>query len=117
MTHLLRVWHPTLSYFVSTDAVVRHLPSPVEAQAYRLPCIWNPTESQAGSDTFGTQTAAVRQAMIQCQADSGAPVMVYVAKMVAVPKSSLVYACELVVEVRSLAWAGKSYFWLAVVGV
>ncbi|MEM0128010.1 MAG: elongation factor EF-2 [Thermoplasmatales archaeon] len=54
---------------VLLDAVVHHLPSPKEAQVYRVPQIWK-----------GDQGSEVGKAMINC--DSGGPIMMMVTKII-----------------------------------
>ncbi|MEM4095269.1 MAG: elongation factor EF-2, partial [Thermoplasmatales archaeon] len=54
---------------VLLDAVVHHLPSPKEAQVYRVPQIWK-----------GDQNSDVGKAMINC--DSNGPIMMMVTKII-----------------------------------
>jgi hypothetical protein len=97
-------------FMMRADTVVRHLPSPLIAQPYRIPQIWPGTFSMLSFfDNFvliplcilpASASDPVRPALMRCESvkpDGAAgpgsgepsPVMIFVAKMVAVPKSML----------------------------
>ena len=69
-------WLPLAPALFAT--VVRHLPSPVDAQSYRLASFYDHMGAVVAD---GTPAAKARQAMEQCSADPEGPVIVYVSKM------------------------------------
>lgn len=64
-------------------SVIEYLPSPLDAQAARLP------EMLDESLGAGAISPSVRDAMINFKTDSDTPVVAYVSKMVAIPESEL----------------------------
>ena len=74
-------WLPMATALFSM--VVAHLPSPAQAQPYRLPVFWSPPTPMAAG------VEALAAAMDGCAADEDTPTVVYVSKMFAVHTNDL----------------------------
>ena len=81
LTSLFAAWLPLSTAILVS--VVEYLPSPLVAQAARLPSIIHASPGAAHVDE------RLRAAMVESKSEKGQPVVAYVSKMIAVPESQL----------------------------
>ena len=81
LTSLFAAWLPLSTAILVS--VVEYLPSPLVAQAARLPSIIHASPGAAHVDD------KLRDAMVESKSEKGQPVVAYVSKMIAVPESQL----------------------------
>ena len=81
---VMSAWLPASKALMET--IVRNVPNPVEAQGNRVAALM-PLSKSGGADAMAPAATACRDAVAKC--DASGPVVVFISKMVPVPKSVL----------------------------